>query len=142
VPAAEVTEDPLEVLAAVREAADRARRGEGPTLISVGVVRKADPTQLFRPGAPGTPVEISVRGSVPDHDALDAIRRQLLAEGALDESADMLHRRELMAEIEAGVRAALDAGPPAIDSIFEHVHAELAPHLIQQREQLRKVYET
>lgn len=107
----DVSGDPLHVLEAVREAAERARRGEGPTLIEA---------------------RISV-----DHDPLEKVRQRLIAEGAFDESADMLHRREVMAAIEAGVVAAFESGAPPLDSIFDHVTAELPPHLVRQREELR-----
>ena len=111
----DITGDPMTVLEAVREAAERARRGEGPTLLEARIS--------------------------PEHDSLERVRRQLLDEGAFDESADMLHRREVMGEIEAAIVAAIDAGPASPDSIFDHVHAELAPHLIRQRDELRAVHE-
>lgn len=115
VPSLDVSGDPLHVLEAVRDAADRARRGEGPTLIEA---------------------RISL-----DHDPLAKVRARLIDDGAFDESADMHHRRELMGEIEAAIVAAIDSGAPPLDSIFDHVTAELAPHLLRQREELRKVYE-
>jgi len=110
----DVSGDPLHVLEAVRDAATRARAGDGPTLIEA---------------------RISV-----DHDPLEKVRGRLIADGAFDESADMHHRRELMAEIETAIVAAIDSGEPALDTMFEHVTAELGPHLIRQRDELRKVY--
>jgi TPP-dependent pyruvate/acetoin dehydrogenase alpha subunit len=115
VPSFDVSGDPVLVLEAVREAADRARRGEGPTLIEA---------------------RISV-----DPDPLEKIRQRLMADGAFDESADMHHRRELMAEIEAAVVAAIDAGAPAIETLFDHVTLEVGPHLARQRDELRKATE-
>ncbi len=114
VPALDVSGDPLHVLEAVREAADRARRGEGPTLIEA---------------------RISV-----EHDPLEKVRQRLIADGAFDESADMHHRRELMGEIEAAIVAAFDGGAPSLDSLFDHVTAELSPHLIRQRDEMRALY--
>lgn len=111
----DVSGDPTHVLEAVREACERARRGEGPTIVEA---------------------RISL-----EHDPLAQVRARLLAEGAFDESADMQHRRDVMAGIEAAICAAIDAGPPALDSIFDHVTAELGPHLIRQRDELRKVHE-
>lgn len=111
----DVSGDPLHVLEAVRDAAERARRGEGPTLIEA---------------------RISL-----DHDPLAKVRTRLIDDGAFDESADMHHRRELMGEIEAAIVAAIDAGAPSLDSLFDHVTAELTPHLIRQRDELRRIYE-
>ena len=110
----DVSGDPLHVRQAVRDAADRARRGEGPTLIEA---------------------RISV-----DHDPLAKIRQRLIDEGAFDESADLEHRRERMGEIEGAIALAIDAGPPALDTIFDHVSARLAPHLTRQRDELRDVF--
>lgn len=111
----DVSGDPVHVLEAVREACARARRGEGPSIVEA---------------------RISL-----EHDPLALVRDRLIADGAFDESADMHHRRELMAEIEAAVVAAIDAGPPALDSLFDHVTAELAPHLSRQRDELRSIHE-
>jgi TPP-dependent pyruvate/acetoin dehydrogenase alpha subunit len=115
VPAFDVSGDPVHVLEAVREAATRARRGEGPTLIEARISLERDP--------------------------LEVIRQRLIADGAFDESADMHHRRELMGEIEAAVIAAIDVGAPSIDTIFDHVTEGIARHLIRQRDELRKIHE-
>ncbi|MFO0684840.1 MAG: thiamine pyrophosphate-dependent enzyme [Sandaracinus sp.] len=117
VTAVEVSGEPLAVLAATREAVARARGGEGPTLLEVRLA-----------GEEGK-------------DPLEALRQRLIADGALDESSDMHHRRERMGEIEAAIVAAIDAGAPALETIFEHVTAEPGPHLIRQRDELRSVYE-
>lgn len=111
----DVSGDPVHVLDAVREACERGRRGEGPTIVEA---------------------RISL-----EHDPLALVRKRLIDDGAFDESADMLHRRDVMAEIEAAVVAALDAGPPSPSTLFDHVTAELGPHLVRQRDELRKVHE-
>jgi TPP-dependent pyruvate/acetoin dehydrogenase alpha subunit len=113
VAAVDVAGDPETVLLAVREACDRARRGEGPTLLEA---------------------RISI-----DHDPLEKLRRKLIDDGAFDESADMHHRREVMGEIEAAIVSAIDAGPASPYAIFDHVFGTLAPHLTAQRDELRKV---
>jgi pyruvate dehydrogenase E1 component alpha subunit len=111
----DVQGDPQTVLDTVREACDRARRGEGPTLLEARIS--------------------------PEHDTLAELRQKLMDDGAFDESADMHHRRELMGEIEAAIVGAIDSGAPSVDSIFDHVTLELGPHLVRQRDELRKVQE-
>jgi pyruvate dehydrogenase E1 component alpha subunit len=114
VPSVDVTGDPLRVFEAVRIAADLARRGNGPTLIEARISVAPDPLLL--------------------------LRTRLIDDGAFTESDDLLHRREVLAEIEAHTSEALSAGVPSLDSIFEHVHAELPPHLVRQRDELRAVH--
>jgi len=127
VAAVDVAGDPETVLFAVREASERARRGEGPTLLEARI---------------SVAPSLGAGGSAPGPgDPLEKLRRKLIDDGAFDESADWHHRREVMGEIEAAIVAAIDAGPPSPDAIFDHVFAELAPHLSRQREQLRKVHE-
>lgn len=140
VPARDVSGDPLHVFEAVREAVDRARRGEGPSIVEARISLEHEPDRSGPRSGPDTIV--SARRAGPSgRDPLRLLRDRLIADGAFDESADMHHRRELMAEIEAAVVAAIDAGPPALDSLFDHVTAELAPHLSRQRDELRSIHE-
>ncbi len=116
VPSLDVSGDPLHVLEAVRIACERARGGEGPTLIEARI--SAD----------------------PGHEPLAMLRQRLIDDGAFTENDDLRHRRDVLAEIEAAANAALSGGVPALDSIFEHVHAELPAHLVRQREELRSLH--
>jgi pyruvate dehydrogenase E1 component alpha subunit len=112
--AVDVSGDPVHVLEAVRAAADLARNGEGPTLIEARISLSPDP--------------------------LSVVRQRLIDDGAFGESDDLRHRREVLAEIEAAVNEALAGGVPSLDSVFEHVHAELPAHLVRQREELRALH--
>ncbi|MDQ3032685.1 MAG: thiamine pyrophosphate-dependent enzyme [Myxococcota bacterium] len=103
-------DDPASVATAVEQALARALAGEGPTLI-----------EAIREG---------------ELDPLDALKANLIRDGAWDSSRDLELRREAMSEIEAAVKRATQAGPPAREAIFEHVYAQLPPHLERQRDSL------
>ena len=126
VPCVDVSGDPLHVLTAVRAAAALARRGEGPTLIEARVSLGTDSADRT--------------SGASRRDPLSLVRQRLIEDGAFTESDDMRHRRELLGEIEAAFSDALASGVPPLDSIFEHVHAELPPHLVRQREELRALH--
>lgn len=91
----------------VAEALELARRGEGPSLIEVRLSPEPDPLAL--------------------------LHRALLAEGAFTELEDFAFRREVHAELEAATVAAFDKPKPSLDSLFEHVFAEVPSHLHAQR---------
>jgi pyruvate dehydrogenase E1 component alpha subunit len=111
--------DPVQVWRAVREAADRARAGDGPTLIECKTVRWERHSAL------------SAGGSDPDAqrrawqsvDPLPRFRTALLEWGVAD--AATLDRIDEEAVSEAAeVRAAAEAAPfPDADAIFEHIFA-------------------
>lgn len=97
---------PEVVLDAVRDAARKARAGEGATLLEVRHAAEPDP--------------------------LAALYRSLVATGAYDENADFALRRELHAGIEAAIVQAVDAGAPALTTLVADVYGELPPHLERQ----------
>jgi pyruvate dehydrogenase E1 component alpha subunit len=121
--------DVLAVYAASQEAVARARAGEGPTLIEcvtyrLGVHTTADDPTKYRS-------EEEVR----EWERKDPLTR----------FADYLKKRRLLradveAQVDAEIAAAVQrfeaAGPPDPLRMFEHVYAELPPHLIAQRQEL------
>jgi pyruvate dehydrogenase E1 component alpha subunit len=111
-------QDVLAVYQAVKEAAERARAGEGPTFVEAKTYRyrghyEGDP-QIYR--LPGEMEAWQARDPIP------AFRQRLLEAGALDEPE--------LVEIEAGVQAQLDEAV---------VYAKAAP-IPQPQEALQGVY--
>jgi acetoin:2,6-dichlorophenolindophenol oxidoreductase subunit alpha len=109
--------DPDAVFDAVRIAADRARKGQGPTLIELKVTRlrghySTDP-QDYRPDAK----------SADKHDPLVTLRKRIVAEGLLSESQISTLEGEYQAQVEravAAVRARQELPP---QSAFEDLFA-------------------
>jgi len=116
--------DPIACYAAAREAHDRARRGEGPTLIEARVVRLTshssdDDQRRYR-----DPAEVE---DLKAHDPIPAFAAELRSLGALDDETDERMRAEIKSEInESSARA--EARPePTADDAHERVYAEPIP---------------
>jgi pyruvate dehydrogenase E1 component alpha subunit len=118
--------DVLAVYAAAREAVERARRGEGPTLIECVTYRLGFHTTADDPSKYRSEAEVK---AWERKDPLTRFRayleRRNLLEAGLEQQIDE--------EIAAAVRR-FDAVPPADPlSVFAHVYAEVPPHLAAQR---------
>lgn len=125
--------DLLAILAVVSEAAERARAGEGPTLIEAVTYRRgahssSDDPSVYRD--PSEPRKWELR------DPVELWRRHLVARGIWTEAIEAGYRKELTDAIVSAVKEAERLGPPPIESLFDDVYAELPPHLVEQRQQL------
>ena len=121
--------DVLAVIAATREAVDRARSGGGPTLIDAVTFRMGghsssdDPTR-YRDAA--TVAEWERR------DPLARVRVFLQAGGALSAGDEERWTEEINAEIGAAVQEAEALPPPAIETLFTDVYRDVPPALAEQ----------
>jgi pyruvate dehydrogenase E1 component alpha subunit len=121
--------DVLAVYAASREAVQRAREGDGPTLIEcvtyrLGVHTTADDPTKYRS-------EEEVR----EWERKDPLTRF----GAYLEKKNLLEaglEEQIEAEIVRAVTAFEAAGPADALTMFDHVYAELPAHLARQRDEL------
>jgi 2-oxoisovalerate dehydrogenase E1 component alpha subunit len=112
--------DPLVVYRCVKEAADRARAGEGPTLIEANVPRLTphssdDDDRRYRPE--------SEREEARSKDPIEVFQRYLLANHLLDDEADASLRQRLQETIAAALAEAEAAADPAPATAFDHVYA-------------------
>jgi pyruvate dehydrogenase E1 component alpha subunit/2-oxoisovalerate dehydrogenase E1 component alpha subunit len=121
--------DLLAVIAAQREAVDRARAGGGPTLIESVTFRMGghsssdDPTR-YRDAAL---VELW-----ETRDPLARFAAWLRGKGLLTDARIEQWTREINDEISAAVAAAEALPPPGIETIFTDVYAEMPAHLVEQ----------
>jgi pyruvate dehydrogenase E1 component subunit alpha len=121
--------DVLAVVAATREAVDRARRGEGPTLIEAVTFRMGghsssdDPTR-YR--------EATQVADWERRDPLARFRAWLAETGVLEQGMEERWTQELNEEIGAAIQAAEAIGPPPIESMFADVYASMPRHLEEQ----------
>ncbi len=125
--------DVLAVYAAVSAAIARARAGGGPTFIEaltyrIGAHSTADDPTRYRSQEE---VDRWVK-----RDPLLRLRRHLVARGLTDDAADAALEEELNAEIAAAIADVEGLGPPARETIFEDVYADLPWHLREQRDEL------
>ena len=123
--------DILAVYAASREAVERARAGNGPTLIEcvtyrLGVHTTADDPTKYRSAEEVAEWERK--------DPLTRFAEYLKKKNLLEEGLDA----EVDAEIAAAVARFEAAGAPDPLTIFDHVYAELTPSLRLQREEMAR----
>jgi pyruvate dehydrogenase E1 component alpha subunit len=123
--------DVLAVYAASREAVERARAGDGPTLIEcvtyrLGVHTTADDPTKYRS-------EEEVK-AWEQKDPLTRFSQYLQKKNLLEERLE----EQIDAEIAAAVQRfeAMAAADPL--TMFDHLYAELPPHLQAEREELRE----
>ncbi|MBI1799001.1 MAG: pyruvate dehydrogenase (acetyl-transferring) E1 component subunit alpha, partial [Candidatus Eisenbacteria bacterium] len=117
------------VIQVTREAADRARRGEGPTLIEAVTFRMGghsssdDPTR-YRDAARVAEWE--------RRDPLARLRTYLRSLGAVKDGDEEHYIEEINAEIGAAIQEAEALPPPSIASLFADVYAHMPAHIEEQ----------
>jgi pyruvate dehydrogenase E1 component alpha subunit len=121
--------DVLAVYVAAREAVERARQGKGPTLIECVTYRLGVHTTADDPSKYRSEEEVK---AWERKDPLTRFRTYLEQRQLLEEGLE----RQVDEEIAAGVRR-FEALPP-VDPLtaFDHVYAEMPPHLAAQRAEL------
>lgn len=122
--------DVLAVYAAVKEAADRARSGGGPSFIECVTYRMGPHSSSDDPTRYRSDDEVA---SWAKKDPVDRFERYLRRAELIDDAA----RDAVIAELETEISAAIDEveelGAPARDSLFDDVYASDPPHLRAQR---------
>ncbi len=125
--------DLLAVRKAVIEAVERARAGEGPTLIE---------SQTFRMGGhstsddPSRYVPAEQREAWAKKDPIERFERFLGAAGIWSSDDRQRLYGEALAEMSAAATAAEAVGKPPLESIFTDVYADLPEHLRRQGREL------
>lgn len=121
--------DVLAVYAVVKDAVERARRGEGPTFVEALTYRVSahsssdDPTR-YR--------DERVTEQWRAKDPILRLKRYLVSQGLLDETADERLRAEVDAEVREAIAAEEPVGAPPLRSLIEDVYAEVPAHLEAQ----------
>lgn len=122
----------LEVKAVTQEAVDRARRGEGPTLIEVITYR-------FRGHSMADPVEYRQKDEEEEwkrHDPIPAFRQQLLDMGVTEEEIG-LEDSSAEGAVEESLRFAEESPFPSADDLWQDTYAP-APWVDKHLQMLRK----
>ena len=130
--------DVFAVYSATKEAADKARRGEGPTLIEAVTYRLGGHTTSDDPRLYRDDEEVE---SWKSKDPLLRFRSYLMDVGHLTEETETKLEKELKNEIETALSKAEKIGSPAVDTMFEDVLDDMPWHLEEQREEIRGVLE-
>ncbi|HHQ47665.1 MAG TPA: pyruvate dehydrogenase (acetyl-transferring) E1 component subunit alpha [Acidobacteria bacterium] len=125
--------DVFAVYVAAREALDRARRGDGPTLIESVTYRLGDHTTADDAGRYRDPEEVAAWET---RDPILRLRRFLEARGLWDEPRERMLTEEVDRWVESQVEAMEAMPDPDPRDIFRFMYAELPPHLAEQMEEL------
>jgi len=123
--------DLLAVIAAMREAADRARSGGGPTFVEAVTFRMGghsssdDPTR-YRPA--------ELVQYWEQRDPLVRFERWLRDRGLLTDADLETWTTAFNDEISAAIQAAEALPPPSLETMFTDVYKDVPPHLAEQRD--------
>ncbi|MBI3725790.1 3-methyl-2-oxobutanoate dehydrogenase, partial [bacterium] len=125
--------DLLAVYQVVREAVDRARAGEGPSLVEALTYRMGGHSSSDDPTRYRSAEEVAHWQA---RDPIPRFRRWLEANGLWDEAREKDLEESLKTEINAAVKEAESKGPPALETLFSDVLSVLTPELERQRSAL------
>jgi len=129
--------DILAVYAAAREAVDRARAGDGPTLIECVTYRMAVHTTADDPKRYRTAEEVE---PWKRRDPIVRFQKYLVEKGLISEDKIAGLESEVMDEIQSAIDRAEEQMKTPADPIdmFKHAYAEMPPFLKEQKEALER----
>jgi pyruvate dehydrogenase E1 component alpha subunit len=136
IPAVQVDgNDALIVHQVMSEALQRARRGEGPSVIEALTYRLADHTTSDDATRYRSAEEVQAAWAV---EPLVRMRRLLESRGLWDEQAEQALKRECSDAVEAAVRQYLATPRQSTDAMFDYLLAQLPDSLQSQRDEARR----
>jgi pyruvate dehydrogenase E1 component alpha subunit len=122
--------DLLAMVAATREAVERARAGEGPTLIEALTYRMGPHTTTDDAGRYRADDDIE---EWRRRDPIDRVRQYLDGADAWEQAWEDDVEAEASSDVEAAVERAESLAPPAPDAMFDRVYARPTTELEEQR---------
>ncbi len=122
--------DPLAVHLAVREAAARARVGNGPTFVEAVTYRMGGHSSSDDPTRYRAESEVRTWG---ERDPIVRYRRYLEGRGLWDEAKEEAAGQEAAERIGEAIRSAEARPAPGLETLFDHVYAELPWNLEEQK---------
>ncbi len=122
--------DVLAIYRVMRDAIARARDGQGPTFIEAVTYRMGAHSSSDDPTRYRTQSEVDMWAL---RDPIMRLRRFLVKRGLLDDGQDAALEEGLMAEITTAIQEVEQLAPPARETLFDDVYAELPWHLVEQR---------
>lgn len=122
--------DVIAVHDAARAALDKARRGDGATLVEALSYRLGDHTTADDATRYRDPEAVAREWA---NEPLARLRRYLSRLGAWDKARDEALGKQCQAQVEAAVQAYLDMQTPGPEAMFDHLYAALPRALEAQR---------
>jgi pyruvate dehydrogenase E1 component alpha subunit len=106
----------------VGRALDRARAGEGPTLVEADTYRLSDHTTADDASRYRSAEELATQWK---SEPIARLRNWLASQGAWTPKDEEALQREVAGRVQEAVQAYLDTPPPATDQMFRHLYARL-----------------
>lgn len=128
--------DVIAVREVVGEAIERARRGEGPTLVEAVTYRLADHTTADDASRYRSDAEVSEHWK---REPVARLRELLVQRGAWGREQEEALLAECAAAIDAAVEAYLGTAPRPPESMFDHLYATLPDALASQRAEVAQL---
>lgn len=128
--------DILAVYRTVKDAVDRARNGEGPTLIESVTYRMGPHSTSDDPTRYRDAAEVE---EWKKRDPVERFRLYLFKKNLLTQQEDQAIRERVTKEIDDAVAQAEKYPPPSIESMFEDVYASMPWNLKEQMEESLKL---
>lgn len=125
--------DVLAVYAVTREAADRARRGDGPTFIEAVTYRRLGHSSSDDPTKYRDEAEVK---AWEQRDPVDRFRAYLQKKKLWDDDKEEAFKADIAKRVNDAIAAAEQNGPPADETLVTDVYAKVTE---QQKEQLAEV---
>ena len=123
--------DLFAVRQAVLDAAERARKGEGPTMIESVTFRMGGHSTSDDPSK-YVPAELIAEWEKKD--PVERFRRFLGKKGIWNQELEDSRRKNTMAEIDAAAKAAEATAKPGLETIFSDVYQDIPDHIRAQGE--------
>ncbi len=125
--------DVLAVYSVAREAVERARAGDGPTLIESVTYRMSFHNTTDNPSLYEDPKQ---RDEASRRDPIDRVVKYLTQRGLWDEERDKQTRASVRAEVDAALEKAAAFPVVTPNQLFDYIYSELPERLRRQREEL------
>jgi pyruvate dehydrogenase E1 component alpha subunit len=120
--------------AAAKEAVERARSGQGPTLIEAYTYRLGDHTTSDDASRYRVESELA---EWMQKDPLDRFNRYLEAKALWNDDLEKAAVEEASDLVEKAVAEAENYPRPKVEDVFQHTYAEMSPDLLEQMERIR-----
>lgn len=127
--------DVFAVYAVIKEAAQRARSGDGPTLVEAVTYRLGDHTTAD--DASRYRGDKEVEGWL-DKDPIERFKLYLKARQIWNEKFELDVRKEAEALMDNSVKKAEGVAPPEIEDFFKYTYAKMPKHLNEQLQELKE----
>jgi 2-oxoisovalerate dehydrogenase E1 component alpha subunit len=128
--------DALASYAATRDAVERARRGEGPTLLEMYSYRQGAHSTSDDPRAYRKQEEVD---QWMKKDPIERFKKYLVGRGMWNDADETAARNDVVQRLSEAIDRAEKAPRPTVDSLFGDVFKDKPQHLVEQQAELEQL---